>query len=227
MPKKLKIVEKNNSEMTNEELNIKLQSIMKRLNDAYINKKGYEVDKATKEMLDILKPMDNGGYTFYTEMKNHTWQKNQLKIIASISTLMQEYNRMPTNGEISTSAGLSEETIYKHLREFSKHELNTHEWDKYRFMVHRVLTEVFNLGVQGDIRACKVYLDYFPLPSTQQPSEPLIKQTNYIQINNLKLSAEELQSLPIDTQQKIEKLITQPIKIKSKVVSKIEKNSHI
>ena len=184
-------------------LNNKLQA----LNDAYKNNNGLGVDKATNELFKLLEPIKDIT-SFYTEMKNHTWQRNHLKIIGSISNLMQEKNRMPTNTEISIAAGLSEETTYKHLREFKEHDLARHEADKFQIMKDRVLTTVFNLGVQGDIRACKVYLDYFST-SKQQPE---LSQTNYIQINNLKITPEELERLPPATLQKIETLIKLPVK---------------
>ena len=184
-------------------LNDKLQA----LNDAYKNNNGLGVDKATNELFNLLEPIKDIT-SFYSQMKNHTWQKNHLKIIASISNLMQEKNRMPTNTEISIAAGLSEETTYKHLREFKEHDLARHEADKFQIMKDRVLTTVFNLGVQGDIRACKVYLDYFST-SKQQPE---LSQTNYIQINNLKITPEELERLPPATLQKIETLIKLPVK---------------
>ena len=186
-------------------LNNKLQA----LNDAYKNNNGLGVDKATNELFKLLEPIKDIT-SYYTEMKNHTWQKNHLKIIASISNLMQEKNRMPTNTEISIAAGLSEETTYKHLREFKDHDLARHEADKFQIMKDRVLTTVFNLGVQGDIRACKVYLDYFGTNTAKQ--QPDLSQTNYIQINNLKITPEELERLPPATLQKIETLIKLPVK---------------
>jgi hypothetical protein len=77
-------------------------------------------------------------------------------------------------------------------------------------MIHRVLTTVFNLGVQGDIRACKVYLDYFA-SNIITPAIPALEQTNYVQINNLKITASDLEQLPPTTLQKIENLIKLPI----------------
>ncbi len=187
------------------------------LNDAYKSKNGYAVDKATKELFEVIEPL-KGFTNIYTDMKNHTWQKNHLKIIASISKLMQELNRMPTNSEISTDAGLSEETTYKHMKEFKDHDLARHEADKFQMMKDRILAKVFNLGVQGDIRACKVYLEYFSTNKQQRE----LSQTNYIQINNLKITPEELERLPPATLQKIETLIKLPVK---KPLSELINNS--
>jgi hypothetical protein len=115
-----------------------------------------------------------------------------------------------SNTEISKEAGLSEETVYKHLREFKHHELYNHEADKFQLMVHRVLSTVFNLGVQGDIRACKVFLDYH----TSNVGSPKFEQNNYVQINNLKITPSEIEQLPIATLTKIENLIKKPLPTK-------------
>lgn len=186
------------------------------LNSAYKGNNGLAVDKANSELfklMDTVMPPDND---YYVEMKNYTWQKNHLKILATISHLMQTENHMPTNAAISSTAGLSEETIYKHLRGMEGHELYKHEADKFKLMKERVLTTVYNLGVQGDVRACKVYLNYLPsnviTPAPMPVQMPV--QTNYIQINNLKITPDELEKLPPATLQKIETLINMPVKVK-------------
>jgi len=211
MKKKLKKVDELKTERQKliDSVNANLGIKLKALNDAYKNDNGSDLDKAIKDLFEFLEPVKNESH-FYTTMKNHTWQRNHLKIIASISNLMQEKNRMPTNTEISIEAGLSEETTYKHLREFKEHDLARHETEKFLIMKDRVLAKVFNLGVQGDIRACKVYLDYFSSNNVKQQPESL--QTNYIQINNLKITLEELERLPPATLQKIETLIKLPVK---------------
>jgi hypothetical protein len=207
--KKLERVGENKGLSFVESFNNTIKAKLEVLNLAYKNENGLVVDNASKDLLEFLEKELTKEHTFYIEMKNHTWQRNHLKILGSISTLMQEKNRMPTNTEISISAGLSDETVYKHLKEFKNHELYEHEKDKYQLMVHRVLTTVFNLGVQGNIGACKMFLDFMGTSAIVQPTPPL-PPTNYIQINNLKITANELEQLPPTTLQKIESLIKKP-----------------
>jgi len=53
-----------------------------------------------------------------------------------------------------------------------------------------------------------VYLEYF---KDQASAKPLaFEQNNYIQINNMKITPDEIQNLPIATLQKIERLISTP-----------------
>jgi hypothetical protein len=216
MQKKLKKVDENKESLVKAKLNSDLKLKVEALNNSYKGKDGNTIDLAIKDLFDFLDTIITKEHPFYTQIKNYTWQKNHLKILASISTQMQEKNRMPTNNEISIDAGLSEETVYKHLREFKNHDLYKHEADKYQLMIHRVLSKVFNLSVQGDIRACKVFLDYFA-GNTIGPAMPPPKHTNYIQINNLKITATDLEQLPPATLQKIENLIKLPVNKKQKI----------
>ncbi len=143
MQKKLKKVDESKRLKLVAKLQTTFNGKLEALNIAYKNKDGSAVDKANIELFEFMDkniPEDNPSHI---QMKNHTWQRNHLKILASISTSTQEKNRMPTNTEISNDAGLSEETVYKHLREFKDHDLYKHEADKYRLMIHRVLTTVF------------------------------------------------------------------------------------
>ncbi len=199
-----------------EEINNRIKELYDAISEAYSNKNQYNIDESIKvffEYLDSMNiPKDND---FYIQMRNHTWQNNHLKVIASMSKLMQKSNRMPTTTEISEDSGLSEETIYKHLREFKEHDLHKHETEKYKFMVHLMLTTVYNLGIQGDIKACKVYLEYFKDQASPKPLA--FEQNNYIQINNMKITPDEIQSLPIATLQKIERLISTPTIKKKRV----------
>lgn len=195
-----------------DEIRINMSNKIKNLNLAYKSNNGHEVDKAIKEIFEYMDSIgmeQESGY--YIELKNHTWQMNHLKVIASISYLMQANGRMPTTTEISINAGLSEETIYKHLKEFKTSELYSHELEKFEFMKQRILSALFNFGIQGDVRACKVYLDHFK--EANEPKVGNYQQNNYIQFNNLKLSLEEVENLPLEVKGKIEKLILKPAKI--------------
>jgi hypothetical protein len=214
MQKELKKVDKNRRVQIIAEIQNTFNKKLEALNVAYKNKDGITIDNASKDLLTYLEKSLTKVHPVYKQMKNHTWERNHLRILGCISDLMQKNNCMPSSTSIAIEAGLSEETVYKHLREFKEHDLYKHEADKYRLMIHRVLTTVFNLGVQGDIRACKVYLDYFTA-NMSGPAILPIKQTNYVQINNLKISATDLEQLPPATLQKIENLIKMPVKKKA------------
>jgi uncharacterized membrane protein len=209
MKKLEKVGEKEQSELL-ASINKNVSEKLKILNQAYGDKNGFAIDTASKDLLKYLEKELTKEHSAYIEMKNHTWQRNHMSILGSISDLMQKNNCMPSNTSIAIEAGLSDETVYKHLKEFKNHELYEHEKDKYQIMVHRVLTTVFNLGVQGNISACKMFLDFMGNSAIIQPLP--LPPTNYIQINNLKITANELEQLPPTTLQKIENLIKLPSK---------------
>ena len=190
----------------------KIQGFLDAMNSAYRSNDGNEVDKATEDLYKFLETIMPKDDSFYIKMKNHTWQKNHMLVLANISELMQTINRMPSNTEIARAAGLSEETVYKHLKGMGESELYKGEEDKFKLMKNAVLTTVYNKGLQGDVRACKVYLDYFQSNNIAPVSMPA--PTNFIQINNLKITPDELQKLPPATLQKIETLIKMPVKVK-------------
>lgn len=192
--KKLKKVDEN-------ELNSRLISLCENLFNAYNTKDAIGIDDASKELFEfyevnsILKEGQN-----YQVLRNYTWQKNHVRIIGCISDLMNEKNRMPTNTEISAHIGLSDQTIYKHLKEFKNHDLYKHENDKFLIMRDIMLVSVYNLGMQKqNLKACKVYLDYF---SNQDP-KPKIETTNYIQINNTILNQSDFEQLDEHSQKQI------------------------
>ncbi len=153
MQKKLKKVDglQTQQQIMIETIQNNIVAKVKALNNAYKGSDGIEVDKANKELFELLEPLKKDNIAYYTQMKNHTWQMNHLKILATISNLMQEKGRMPTNTEISLNAGLSDETTYKHLREFKEHELYKHEAEKMYMMKDRIPSKVFSLGVHGDV----------------------------------------------------------------------------
>lgn len=199
-PKKLKKVD----EIQNV-LELNQANLMK----AYKEKNGVEIDKASKVLFEYLNTLGmKEDSSYYVEMKNHTWQRNHLKVLASISTLIQTNGRMPATTEIAVNCGLSEETIYKHLKEFKTHELYNHELEKFKLMELKILASLFTYAVQGDVRACKVYLDYFKPSNEIQQSN--YQQNNFIQFNSLKLSFEDLSNLPNDVKSKMEKIILNP-----------------
>ena len=87
---------------------------------------------------------------------------------------MQKWGYMPSTTELSTNAGLTPETVYKHLRAFKEHDLYKQEYNKYRLLVKNVLNTIYNLGMQGNIKALKVYLDYFPPEATVASTNNII-----------------------------------------------------
>jgi predicted transcriptional regulator len=149
--------------------------------------KGEERDKFYKKIEPIVS----------NTTKNQLWEYNHNQITWAISTLMQEYGRMPTKTEIATKVDLSRQTVHKHLKEYTNHPQYLGQIEQFRFMTSKVLAKVFQFAVNGDIGAAKLYFNVMDfLNKGQTPNNTLIQnQNNYIQINGTVLSQEAIKYL--------------------------------
>ena len=121
--------------------------------------------------------------------KNQIWEYNHVQITCAISTLMQEYGRMPSKTDLADKTGLSRQTIHKHLKEYASNPNYLEQVEQFRFMTSKVLTKVFQFAVNGDIGAAKLFFNVIGNGIAQPINNTLIQnQNNYIQINGKVLS---------------------------------------
>jgi Cdc6-like AAA superfamily ATPase len=121
---------------------------------------------------------------------------------------MLDYGRMPSKTEIGTEAGLSRQTVHKHLTNFTAHPLYQEELEQHRFMSSRILAKLFSLASMGDVRAAKLYLDATcNSAETRTPRTIIEHQNNYIQINETVLSQETIKGLDPAQLESIERLL--------------------
>ena len=140
--------------------------------------------------------------------RNQLWESNHGQITWAISVLMQEYGRMPTSFEIADKTGLSRQTVHKHLKEYAIHPQYLELVEQYKFMTGKLLSRVFKFAVNGDIRAARLYFDVVGSLSQQEAGNTLIKrQNNYIQINSMVLSEDNIKSLKPEQVLQIEEIL--------------------
>ena len=140
--------------------------------------------------------------------KNQLWESNHNQITWAISTLMQEYGRMPTKTELATKTELSRQTIHKHLKEYINHPEYLQQIEQFRFMTSKVLARVFQFAVNGDIGAAKLYFNVMGNLNGQPSNNILIQnQNNYIQINGMVLSQETIKRLNPEQLNNIEAIL--------------------
>lgn len=141
--------------------------------------------------------------------KNQLWEYNHNQITYAISTLMQEYGRMPTNTEIAKKTELSRQTIHKHLKDYSTHPQYLEHIEQFRFMTSKVLAKVFQFAVNGDMGAAKLYFNVMGcLNNGKGSNNTLIQnQNNYIQINGTVLSQETIKNLSPEQLNTIETIL--------------------
>lgn len=173
--------------------------LMKILSEKFNKLKGTERDEFYKKVELITS----------NTTKNQLWESNHVKITWAISTLMQEYGRMPTKIDIAAKTELSRQTIHKHLKEYKNHPQYLGQIEQFRFMTSKVLARVFQFAVNGDTGAAKLYFNLVGFMNNEQtPNNTLIQnQNNYIQINGTVLSQETIKHLNPDQLNTIENIL--------------------
>jgi hypothetical protein len=145
--------------------------------------------------------------------KNELWEYNHRKIIWSISSLMKELGRMPTKTELAAQTELSRQTVHKHLEQYRGNMLYQVEMAQFRILTGKVLEQVFQYALNGDMSAAKLYLQYFEDKAQDSPPGQVIQnQNNFIQINGTMISQEAIQQLNPQQKNIIEGLMRKVIK---------------
>ena len=165
---------------------------------------GVEKDKFIQQIEQIIDP----------NTKNELWESNHNQITWAISTIIQEYGRMPSKKEIAFKAELSRQTVHKHLKDYSNHPLFLQQNEQFRFLTSKVLARVFYYAVNGDMAAAKLYLNVMGNLNGQFSNSTLIQtQNNYIQINGITLSQDQVKNLNPDQLTAIETILKTAIPI--------------
>lgn len=155
------------------------------------------------------------------DSKNIIWENNSQRIIKAIMDHLTENGMMPSRQDLTERTGLSRQTIYKHLKEFSFHEVFAEHERKLRFMEQHVLAKVLHLAAKGDIGAAKLYFNVIGRLNGKSESDKIINvvasgsarntliqnQNNYIHINGIVLSQESVQQLSPEKLNMIEAIL--------------------
>ena len=113
-------------------------------------KKGEELADFIEQISDIMNQ----------STKNQLWENNHYKITLAITKLLEDYGKMPTKNQISDEAGLSRQTVSKHLKDYQSHPLYVEEMQKFKFMADRVLAKVYKIAVSNsDVKAARLYFE--------------------------------------------------------------------
>lgn len=139
--------------------------------------------------------------------KNEIWEYNHERISWAISSFIGEYNRMPSKTEIAEKTGLSRQTIHKHLNSFSDHPVFNDHLMELRLLGERVLTSVFQSARNGNTAAAKLFLSIVGFKELHSSSQ-IQTQNNFIQINGVVISQEQLSGLAKEKLEVICRLIS-------------------
>jgi hypothetical protein len=147
--------------------------------------------------------------------KNQLWEYNHNQITWAISTLIQDYGRMPSKTEIAVKTELSRQTVHKHFKEYKEHPLYLGQIEQFRFLTSKVLARVYGFAVNGDIGAAKLFFNIVGVANNSQtPNQTLIQNNNnYIQINGTVLSQEAIKHLNPEQLNSIEQILKKALPV--------------
>lgn len=154
--------------------------------------RGSDLDEYLEKIESIIAPE--------TDLKNQTWERAHTQIAIWLGRLMREYNRVPTVTEIAKESNYSRKTIHAHLKEFESSSFLQEERQKFKILNSTIMSRLFEMGFQGDVRACRLFLEF----TGGIKSKGTI---NYIQINSLLVTEDTIKQLPQARLAEIENLI--------------------
>ncbi len=141
-------------------------------------------------------------------IKSDIWEYNHSLINSAVSRYMRENGVMPAKNVIARQTGLSRQTVAKHFSAYKRHPEFTAEMEQFKFMAPNVLANVFKYALNGDMRAARLYFQMVGATQAQPAGTVINEQNNYIQINNTKLSQQNLEQLSAEQLNQIENIIT-------------------
>jgi hypothetical protein len=138
--------------------------------------------------------------------KSDIWAYNHSRISGAVSRYMRENGVMPAQNIIARQTGLSRQTVAKHFAAYQRHPERAAEMEQFKLMAPNVLANVFKHALNGDMRAARLYFEMVGA-NKQQSNTVINEQNNYIQINNTKLSQQNLEQLSPEQLSQIENII--------------------
>lgn len=141
------------------------------------------------------------------ETKNQIWEYNHSNISIAISSLIDELGRMPSKVDIASRTGLSRVTIDKHLKEYSNNPIYIQEIEQFKFMTSKVLAKVFSFAMEGNISACRLYLETLGVSEIKNEKPKINNQNNFIQINGLTINQQQIMQLKPEQLIQIENIV--------------------
>jgi DNA-binding phage protein len=166
---------------------VEKDSLYSILNHKLNNLKGDERDTFLKKF-DAIIPQST---------KNQLWEYNHNKVTTAITLIMQDCGAMPSVSQIAEKAGLSRQTVSKHIKDFKTNPQYLEYAEQFKFMGTKLLAKLFQFALAGDLGAAKLYFNVIGALSSEQANNSTLiqNQSNYIQINNTVISQETVKQL--------------------------------
>jgi hypothetical protein len=156
--------------------------------------------------LTKLKEIQNDEAGLYY-IKRERWYSNESLISVFITNSLVKTRIMPSVTDIAIGTGLSRVTIQKHLKERRTDQHYNEQNEMLQGMTHTVLAHLYRIGIEDrNVKALNAFLNHFS-PSRSTSTSQSNTQNNYIQINGMILSQENVKLLPADQLKTIEDIL--------------------
>lgn len=139
-------------------------------------------------------------------VRNKVYELNQQIIASCIHNHMLDKGCSPTVSTIASKTNLSRTTIYRHLRNDYYGPTDKFVKGKFEVMATSAMEQLYKIGVEErNPSALKTFIEFV------NGGKTTTNINNYIQINNIRLSQEDIQRLPLETIEAIEMIIEQSL----------------
>jgi len=143
--------------------------------------------------------------------KRFDYRNNHDKVLAAMHHLTIEKETIPTKKDICEVTGLSRNTVNRHLEEIEE-EMSIFQPRWVQIGRQRIVQKLYRMVEYGrsdreTLKAMDLFMRY-----TSSTSNDIKKQTNYIQVNNLKITEDQLSDLPHKDLQEIQLIISKKAK---------------
>jgi len=177
------------------------KSLTNRIGNSYTDKLGKEF--VLVEMLSAVIDDQNKK----DEIRNITYEINHSLITSFIHNYVLEYRCFPIMTHIQTETKLSRQTIYNHLKNGISDKRNTLVKGKNEIMAMQALQKLYLIGIED--RNASALKHFIQLSGVANSNTANVN--NYIQINNLKISNEDFNSLPEQDILEIESIVSKSL----------------
>ncbi len=156
-----------------------------------------------EEFLERVAPVLHAGF------QDDIWETNHANIVQAINKYIAKHGIMPRKSDLLEMTGVSRRTLYKHLKEYEHNPNYLEQKDRYKLVSGKILAILYREASGGDMKAIKLFLEATgAINSGSSSSKNYVEnQHNYIQINQTRLSQEEIKKLRPDQLKKIEQIL--------------------
>jgi DNA-binding phage protein len=177
-------------------------SLKNRISESYYNGLGKEY-QLIEMLVSIL-----GNQNKINDIRNTTYETNHSIITSFIHNYLLEYRTFPTMSTITEKTNLSRQTVYNHLNNGFLDKHNKLVRGKIEVMSIDALQKLYLIGIQdNNPTALKHFIQLSGLVSNNNT----MQVNNYIQVNSLKISTEDISRLPQQDILEIEKIVSKTL----------------